>query len=76
MIELDTYKAFFRAWEQLNALPKKAGRPDMEKQAALDHLAACAEAVKTYKPGPVVQDAALFRALQSQIASIPPKDTR
>lgn len=78
MTELDHYKAFFKAWEELQAIPAKPGRPSMEREAAAQLVTQCAEAIRAFKPtakpiDPVAQE---FVALRQQIMDIPPKDTR
>lgn len=76
MSELDLLRAFFRAYEQLEAIPKKKGAPSMEVKAARDELERCAAAVRTGKSDQPVAllnpDVLAFRNLSQQIAQIPP----
>lgn len=83
MNELDTLRAFFRAWDDLQAMPVNKGRPSQELTAARELLDMRANAVRTWRPdgaAPVVAaqsaEAAALRAFQKQVAEIPPKDTR
>lgn len=89
MTELETLRAFFKAYEAVQALPK-TGRPGPERKAAQEELEMRARAVRDWKASFTVStpsqiaDAATeivssqqeFRALQQQVAAIPPKDTR
>lgn len=83
MTKQETLQAFFDAWSELDAMPKAQGRPSMELQAARDLVQARALAVRNHVSSaadapavaPTIDPAvAAFRALNQQIAAIPPKD--
>lgn len=81
LVELEALRAFFRAWEAVEALPAKKGRPGPEVKAAKDALVMRAAAVRGIGRGETVTPAANpaaqdYRNLQQQVAAIPPKDTR
>lgn len=78
--ELSLHKEFFKAWEELEAIPKKKGAPSLERKAAAELLEQRAAAIRRFVPdAPVVAvspEVQAFRALTGQIAAIPPQDTR
>jgi hypothetical protein len=72
---LELYKAFFDAWEALQAIPRKKGAPSLELKAAVELVDQRAAAVRAFRPPSITDTAAHdFRALQQQIAAIPPAD--
>ncbi len=78
MTELDLYRAFFHRWEEFHLLPKAPGRKSKEHEEAAKRMIEAAQQIKGYVPPsanvPVVSaDTQEFRALQQQIAAIPPK---
>ncbi len=78
MTELDLYRAFFHRWEEFHLLPKAPGRKSKEHEEAARRMIEAAQQIKEWVPPSSVAQTASpeaneFRALQQQIASIPPK---